>query len=71
MLTVEPERPQLVVAAALLDGTGRVLVQQRPANKQHGDLWEFPGGKVELGETPAAALHKQQLVLLRIETLHQ
>jgi 8-oxo-dGTP diphosphatase len=49
----------LVTAAALLDGAGRVLVQQRPPGKQHAGLWEFPGGKVEGGETPEAALVRE------------
>ena len=44
----------VVVAVALLAG-GRVLMQQRPVGKQHGGLWEFPGGKVEKGEGPRAA----------------
>jgi 8-oxo-dGTP diphosphatase len=49
----------LVAAAALLDGQGRVLVTQRPAHKQLGGLWEFPGGKVEPGEAPEAALVRE------------
>jgi 8-oxo-dGTP diphosphatase len=49
----------LVVAAALIDAQGRVLVQQRPAGKQHAGLWEFPGGKIEPGETPPAALVRE------------
>jgi len=44
-----------VVAVALVDRAGRVLVQRRPAGRQHAGLWEFPGGKVEPGETLAAA----------------
>jgi len=53
-------RPSLfVVAAALVDGEGRVLVQQRPVGKQMAGLWEFPGGKVERGETPEAALVRE------------
>lgn len=51
--------PLIVVALALFDGDGRVLVQQRPANKAHGGLWEFPGGKVEAGETCTAALVRE------------
>lgn len=49
----------LVVAAALIDAHGRCLMQQRPAHKQHGGLWEFPGGKVEPGESPADALVRE------------
>lgn len=49
----------VVVAVALIDLDGRVLVQQRPAAKQHGGLWEFPGGKVEEGEAPEAALIRE------------
>ncbi len=49
----------LVVAAALIDTTGRVLITQRPAGKAMAGLWEFPGGKVEPGETPEAALVRE------------
>ena len=48
-----------VVAAALIDGDGRVLVQQRPPGKPMAGLWEFPGGKVEPGEAPEAALVRE------------
>lgn len=48
-----------VVAAALVDDAGRVLVQQRPPGKQMAGLWEFPGGKVETGETPEDALVRE------------
>lgn len=51
--------PVLVVAAALIDRAERVLVQRRPRQAQHGGLWEFPGGKVEPGETLAAALVRE------------
>ena len=57
----------LVVGAALIDGAGRVLVQQRPLDKQHGGLWEFPGGKVEAGETPESALVRELMEELAIE----
>jgi 8-oxo-dGTP diphosphatase len=48
-----------VVAAALIDAEGRVLVQQRPPGKMMAGLWEFPGGKLEAGETPEAALVRE------------
>ncbi|MBD3730176.1 MAG: (deoxy)nucleoside triphosphate pyrophosphohydrolase [Sphingomonadales bacterium] len=49
----------LVVAAAIADGQGRWLMQQRPLGKHHGGLWEFPGGKVEIGETARLALVRE------------
>ena len=49
----------LVVAAALVDADGRVLLAQRPAGKNMAGLWEFPGGKVHEGETPEAALIRE------------
>jgi 8-oxo-dGTP diphosphatase len=49
----------LVAAAALIDADGRVLITQRPQHKQLGGLWEFPGGKVELGEAPETALARE------------
>ena len=49
----------LVVAAALVDGDGRVLVTQRPEGKALAGLWEFPGGKVEPGERPEDALIRE------------
>jgi 8-oxo-dGTP diphosphatase len=49
----------LVAAAALIDREGRVLITQRPAHKALGGLWEFPGGKVELGEAPETALIRE------------
>lgn len=66
MLKMSPsdsEKPQqkllMVVAAALVDGDGRVLVQQRPPGKPMAGLWEFPGGKVDPGELPEAALCRE------------
>jgi 8-oxo-dGTP diphosphatase len=49
----------LVVAAALVDPDGRVLVAQRPDGKSMAGLWEFPGGKIEKAETPEAALIRE------------
>ncbi|VWX58513.1 8-oxo-dGTP diphosphatase MutT [Sphingorhabdus sp. 109] len=48
-----------VVAAALVDQNGRILVQKRPEGKPMAGLWEFPGGKVEQGETPETALVRE------------
>ncbi|MDV5823313.1 (deoxy)nucleoside triphosphate pyrophosphohydrolase [Sphingobium naphthae] len=60
--------PLMVVAVALVDGDGRVLLQQRPPGKPMAGLWEFPGGKVEPGETPEAALVRELEEELGIET---
>ncbi len=49
----------LVAAAALIDADGRVLICKRPAGKALAGLWEFPGGKVEAGETPEACLIRE------------
>ncbi len=49
----------MVVAAALVDADGRVLVQQRPPGTSMARLWEFPGGKIEPDETPEAALVRE------------
>lgn len=58
----------LVSAVALIDPDGRVLLAQRPEGKSMAGLWEFPGGKVELGETPEAALIRELREELGIET---
>jgi 8-oxo-dGTP diphosphatase len=55
----EPLPVVLVVAVALVDTDGRVLLAQRPAGKSMAGLWEFPGGKVQPGETPEAALIRE------------
>lgn len=57
----------LVVAAALIDVDGRVLIARRPEGKQLAGLWEFPGGKVDLGERPEDALIRELREELEIE----
>ncbi len=49
----------LVAACALVDTDGRVLIAERPAGRPMAGLWEFPGGKVEAGETPEATLIRE------------
>ncbi len=63
-----PARVVLVSAVALIDADGRVLLAQRPEGKSMAGLWEFPGGKVEAGETPEAALIRELHEELGIET---
>ena len=58
----------LVVAAALIDRDGRVLLAQRPPNKSMAGLWEFPGGKVEDGENPEDSLIRELNEELGIDT---
>ncbi|MEY4306233.1 MAG: hypothetical protein RIT52_2408 [Pseudomonadota bacterium] len=58
----------LVSAVALIDPDGRVLLAQRPEGKSLAGLWEFPGGKVELGESPEVALIRELREELGIET---
>lgn len=63
MSVTDPGKPQetslVVVAAALVDRDGRLLVQQRPEGLSMAGLWEFPGGKLEPGETPEQALIRE------------
>ena len=58
----------LVSAVALVDTDGRVLIAQRPEGKAMAGLWEFPGGKIEPGETPEVALVRELKEELGIET---
>ncbi len=51
--------PPLAVVCALIERDGHVLMAQRPAHKHLGGKWEFPGGKIEHGETPEVALHRE------------
>lgn len=59
---------QLVACAVLVDAEGRVLVTDRPAGRDMAGLWEFPGGKVEPGESPEAALVRELAEELGIAT---
>ena len=71
MPTTAPETPRplvLVAACALVDPDGRVLVAQRPEGRSMAGLWEFPGGKLEAGETPEACLIRELHEELGIET---
>ena len=61
-------RMLLVVAVALVDADNRVLIAQRPEGKSLAGLWEFPGGKVEPGEAPEAALIRELSEELGIDT---
>lgn len=67
-----PKKPNLpivlVAAAALVDSEGRILIAQRPEGKSMAGLWEFPGGKVDAGETPEFALMRELEEELGIET---
>ncbi|WP_202325824.1 (deoxy)nucleoside triphosphate pyrophosphohydrolase [Mesorhizobium sp. 113-3-9] len=62
------KRLLLVAACALVDADGRVLLAQRPPGKQLAGLWEFPGGKVEPGETPEQCIIRELHEEIGIET---
>lgn len=59
----------LVAAVALFDRDGRVLIARRPEGKPMAGLWEFPGGKVEAGETPEEALIRELREELAVDTV--
>ncbi|TPL81901.1 (deoxy)nucleoside triphosphate pyrophosphohydrolase [Mesorhizobium sp. B2-3-12] len=67
-VTSNGKRLLLVAACALVDADGRVLLAQRPQGKQLAGLWEFPGGKVEPGETPEQCLIRELHEEIGIET---
>ncbi|MER9331748.1 (deoxy)nucleoside triphosphate pyrophosphohydrolase [Mesorhizobium sp. M0152] len=67
-VTIAGKRLLLVAACALVDADGRVLLAQRPEGKQLAGLWEFPGGKVEPGETPEQCLIRELHEEIGIET---
>jgi mutator protein MutT len=57
------------VVAAVIERKGRVLLCERPAHKRHGGLWEFPGGKVEPGESRGDALRRELREELGVEVV--
>ncbi|MEC8744639.1 MAG: NUDIX domain-containing protein, partial [Pseudomonadota bacterium] len=59
---------QLISAVALIDSDGRVLLAERPEGKIFAGYWEFPGGKIETGETPEAALVRELDEELGVDT---
>lgn len=65
--TSRPIRLVLVAAAALVDADNRILLARRPAGKTFAGLWEFPGGKIEPGETPEQALRRELAEELSID----
>jgi 8-oxo-dGTP diphosphatase len=66
--TAKSRRILLVAACALVDADGRILLAQRPEGKSLAGLWEFPGGKVEIGETPEETLIRELDEELGIQT---
>ncbi|UDL88212.1 8-oxo-dGTP diphosphatase MutT [Mesorhizobium sp. PAMC28654] len=67
-MKIAGKRLLLVAACALVDTDGRVLLAQRPEGKQLAGLWEFPGGKVEPGETPEQCIIRELQEEIGIET---
>ena len=67
-MTTSQRKLLVVVACALIDADNRILLSERPAGKALAGLWEFPGGKLDQGETPEAALIRELREELGIET---
>ncbi|MEW9805577.1 (deoxy)nucleoside triphosphate pyrophosphohydrolase [Mesorhizobium sp. ZMM04-5] len=67
-MTADARRLLLVAAVALVDADGRVLLAQRPEGKALAGLWEFPGGKVESGETPEQTIVRELREEIGVET---
>ena len=63
----DPKKVLYVVACALLDADGRILITKRPEGKPMAGLWEFPGGKIEPGETPEQAAIRELREELGVE----
>ena len=60
---------QIVVVAAIIRSENKVLLGRRPDHKRHGGLWEFPGGKIDEGETEADAVTRELLEEFQVETV--
>lgn len=67
MTAPSPPEPLTVVAAVIRNSAGRILLARRPKDRHMGGLWEFPGGKVEPGESPEAALRRELREELAVE----
>jgi 8-oxo-dGTP diphosphatase len=59
MTTARDRRVTLVIACVLIDGDGRILLARRPQGRAMAGLWEFPGGKMEAGETPEQCIIRE------------
>ena len=58
-MPLKPAELPLAVCAAVIEHEGKILLTERPAEKQHGGFWEFPGGKIDPGESPHNALKRE------------